>query len=915
MNRQDLFRKLRNWLLVGAACSLFILAAFAQARGGDPAQTREPQAQWGEYGLELCNTAGNTPQQNPRVIALADGGQIIAWEDGRAGFSGVFVQKVDDRGNKLWSGDGIQVNDCPGHGNQSNARLIDDGSGGAIIVWQEYCRGNSDIFAQRFGVRGERLWGEKGVIVCAAEAGQFAPELANDGAGGAIITWHDYRSGSGEDIYVQRLSGLGEPLWPKDGVIVSSAPGTQWYPQIVSDGTGGAVITWSDGRVSSADNNIYAQRLDAAGKMLWPKDGLPVCEAAQNQEKPVMIASPQGVIIAWNDSRNGNIDIYAQKINWSGSVLWDKDGSPVTLAPYNQTNPRLASDGAGGAVAVWTDNQQEESAIYAQKIGADGRMSWVENGRLLARAPAKQENPEIIKMRTADWLVVWEDYRKGFPLLFTQKVTGSGALLWPQSGVVVAPGTGPQEKPSLSLTADGSCYLVWQDRRRGNYDIFAQILGSPDGAPQLAGGGAVFCATPGSVVHQNARLIDAGRGEAIIAFEDARNGFVNIYAQKVGSDGTLLWGKDGLPLARIKADQYNPLLVSDGAGGAIVCWEDRRDPSFPRIFAQRIGGNGAKLWPEGSAPVAKTAGRQSNSAIVSDGAGGAIICWEDERDPLSLKDIYAQRLSPRGDLIWGKNGLAVCKDNGEQSEVALTADGAGGAFFSWTDCRQGERNPDIYAQRLSAGGKPLWRKEGALICGAPDIQRTPQVNRDGEGGVIIAWTDKGGGSYDIYAQRLNSEGKPLWLSDGIPVNQTGRTQQNPLINDDLIIVWEDYRFGNWDIYINALSDQGKLLWGEDGVPIVSLPLTQYAPVIAPWKKQGLLLAWEDYRNGQHYEIFMQKFNFDGKPEWQANGLRVKTTNGARAPRLLPLSSEDSFIMLWEDYTGGGKALYAQKFTL
>jgi hypothetical protein len=911
--------KFQTWLLIFSACLVFSISvlgfwsAFADPREDPPAPTREPIPQWGQYGLEINNTKGNTPQQNPRVIPLADGNQVVVWEDGRAGFSSIFAQKVDNRGNKLWADGGVSL--CREYGNQNNTQLIDDGSGGAIFVWQSYSNGNADILAQRLSSGGELLWGEKAVVVCSAEAGQFAPELTTDGAGGAIITWHDYRSGAGEDVYAQRVSGAGLPLWQPNGIPVSAGTGTQWYPKIAADGAGGAVIAWSDGRVSSADNNIYAQRLDGAGKALWAKDGVPVCEAAQNQEKPALVMTAQGPLLAWNDSRNGNIDIYAQKIKLDGTPLWAKDGVAVTLAPFNQINPQLAADGAGGGIVVWTDNREEESAIYTQKIGSDGKTNWEENGRLLAKSPAKQENPAVIKAKGFDWLVVWEDYRKGYPLLFAQKINSAGVLLWQPNGTPVAPGAGPQEKPSAALTADGSCYLVWEDRRRGNYDIFSQLLGSDQGDPLLAAGGTVVCETIGSVIHQNVSLIDAGRGEIIMAFEDARNGFINIYAQKISSSGTLLWGRDGLPLARVKADQINPSLVSDGAGGALVCWEDLRNPNAPRIFVQRLSGSGARVWEKGSTPVTKIEARQSKPEIIGDGAGGAILCWEDERDALSLKDIFAQRLSPKGELLWGKGGIAVGNENGEQAEAAMIADGAGGAFLAWTDFRRGERNPDVYAQRLTSGGKLLWAKEGVLVCGAPDIQRTPQIKRDGEGGAVVAWTDKGGGSYDIYAQRLNGEGKTLWLTDGIPVNQAGRTQQNPQIDGGQIIVWEDYRLGNWDIFANSISAQGKLTWGEEGVPVVSLPLTQYAPVIASWKDQGLLIAWEDYRNGKQYEIFAQKLNAEGKPDWQVNGVMVKTTNGARAPKLLALPNEAAFVVIWEDYTGGGKALFGQKFQL
>ena len=153
------------------------------------------------------------------------------------------------------------------------------------------------------------------------------------------------------------------------------------------------------------------------------------------------------------------------------------------------------------------------------------------------------------------------------------------------------------------------------------------------------------------------------------------------------------------------------------------------------------------------------------------------------------------------------------------------------------------------------------------------------------------------------------------MTDGVPINQSARTQQEARLSSRQVLVWEDYRYGNWDIFANAFTLQGKPLWGEEGIAVTSLPLTQYAPQIAGWKNEGVLITWEDYRNGKQYEIYTQLLNNEGKPVWQENGLMVKTTNGARSPRLLALPSENAFVVVWEDYTGGGKAIFGQRFIL
>ena len=67
----------------------------------------------------------------------------------------------------------------------------------------------------------------------------------SDGAGGAIVGWHDARAGA-PDVYAQRLDDSGAALWGVDGVAVSTAPDTQRTVAMAGDGAGGAVLAWAD---------------------------------------------------------------------------------------------------------------------------------------------------------------------------------------------------------------------------------------------------------------------------------------------------------------------------------------------------------------------------------------------------------------------------------------------------------------------------------------------------------------------------------------------------------------------------------------------------------------------------------------------------------------------------------------------
>src|SRR3972149_8452640 len=111
----------------------------------------------------------------------------------------------------------------------------------------------------------------------------------------------------------------------------------QRYPQMISDGNGGAIIAWWDDRTT-----VYAQRIDAYGNALWGTDGIPICTVQTGMgvgtaESPQKIISDGagGAIIVWTDGRYGNADIFAQHVDPNGNILWDSIGVPIcTLNGY-----------------------------------------------------------------------------------------------------------------------------------------------------------------------------------------------------------------------------------------------------------------------------------------------------------------------------------------------------------------------------------------------------------------------------------------------------------------------------------------------------------------------------------------------------------------------------------------------------
>jgi hypothetical protein len=147
--------------------------------------------------------------------------------------------------------------------------------------------------------------------------------------------------------------------------------------------------------------------------------------------------------------------------------------------------------------------------------------------------------------------------------------------------------------------------------------------------------------------------------------------------------------------------------------------------------------------------------------IVSDGMGGAIVCWFDDR--AGAAGIYARAVAADGTLRWPTAGTTVCAASGAKSGWIMAEDTAGGAVFAWVDGRSlGTSGKDIYAQRVDRDGVVKWTSNGVVVCNAPLDQDFLTATSDGVGGIIAAWEDPRGttpiDTFYVYAGRISPQG-------------------------------------------------------------------------------------------------------------------------------------------------------------
>ena len=460
---------------------------------------------------------------------------------------------------------------------------------------------------------------------------------------------------------------------------------------------------------------------------------------------------------------------------WSGDPTIN---NPICTHSSYQYDPSMISDGSGGAIIVWEDDRNANADggynydIYAQRIDVNGILKWTVDGIGVCTAAHTQQKPVIASDGSGGAIIAWEDSRltgtaASYFDIYAQRINGNGVAMWTADGVRVT---------TASTVAD---------------------------------------------MHNPAIITSETHG-AIVAWEDLRTGgYRHIYVQKLDpTDGHSIWATDGLNVCTNATQEREVVMISDGSNGAILTWEDFRD-AWRHTYAQRIDNSGTLLWTNDALGVCTTTGEnQYTPTLATDGSGGAIFTYHND-----ALYIYAQRVNLTGGILWATGGVVVTNISGNATYPNIVSDGSNGAIIAWYENRGG--NPtfdDIYAQRVAASdGHSMWTSGGVAVCALAQNQFYARLTTDGSGGAIISWSDyRGGGSLDIYAQRVDpTDGHSLWTANGVAVstpfgdqkftNDPG-TQTNSIVNDPTgtIITWLDQRSGNAHVYVSKLSVAGVM---------------------------------------------------------------------------------------------------------
>uniref|UniRef100_A0A832DGB3 T9SS type A sorting domain-containing protein n=1 Tax=Ignavibacterium album TaxID=591197 RepID=A0A832DGB3_9BACT len=360
---------------------------------------------------------------DPKIQLLKSGDLLVLWKENISPTtSEIFIQKVSNKGLRLWSEYGIQITRL--NKEIKEYTLKTDANGNAIIAFitKDLNSANNSLYIVKLNSSGNILKGPIRLIYSAdikLSDSQIHPlkenlfylnwletkesratlyfgkvEINEDSvqiqkknisrtkenvlsfesslAGNELyVIWYSHEKQKA--IYHQLISPDGKFIWGQEGKLLTTKRGQNSYPQFDISNKN-IFVTWVNDYGN--DRNIYAQLFDLKGNKLWKENGMPVIEYEGDQFGQKVISDNRGnFIIAWIDRRFtkqfGNI--YAQKLNSSGEIQWTESG--IDLGTYSNSEKsylNLVPDEQGGAIAIFKDKREKKSEIFGQKIYSTG---------------------------------------------------------------------------------------------------------------------------------------------------------------------------------------------------------------------------------------------------------------------------------------------------------------------------------------------------------------------------------------------------------------------------------------------------------------------------------------------------------------------------------------------------------------
>ncbi|MBC8487135.1 MAG: T9SS type A sorting domain-containing protein [Bacteroidetes bacterium] len=419
------------------------------------------------------------------------------------------------------------------------------------------------------------------------------------------------------------------------------------------------------------------------------------------------------------------------------------------------------------------------------------------------------------------------------------------------------------------------------------------------------------------------KIVTAESGTSYVSWFSNENSNYNVRLQKLDVYGNKLWADEGLLISDHPAMTWltDWDLAIDQEEYAIVTFQDIRTGNN-NIYAYRISPDGEFIWGEDGLELSNSTAFDVSPKVTVTNAGNAIIAWA------SGDVVILQKISPDGILQWGANGITLSGSN-TFSWPQLLPVGDDDVILKYFEDSGPPYAPTrhVFAQRYDADGNTVWLQT-TVISDAGGISAWTQVFpfiSDGNDGFYIAWHDDRDNNMlaSIFVQYIGSDGQILFADDGIEAsvmpnrNHFYAELALPPGSDDVFVFWNEMDANQNDrgIYGQKISSSGERLWTDNGKSFIEISSTNVYPVAARNSETDMIVIYEEYFNAMDTGIKAMRIDTDGNYVWTEEKITMSSVQSEKLHCVANPFYNNQWISVWGDRRNGNGDIYGQNIQL
>jgi hypothetical protein len=346
----------------------------------------------------------------------------------------------------------------------------------------------------------------------------------------------------------------------------------------------------------------------------------------------------------------------------------------------------------------------------------------------------------------------------------------------------------------------------------------------------------------------------------------------------------------------------------DDNGGFYLTWSDLLDGKVVGLCAQHIDPSGHAAWGDAGLCISAHLASATDWNGLADGRGGLVLFW-DEKD-----GVHAQRFHPENAQGLIGHSLVISTSTALQPDAV--ADAQGGTLLVWREALPSGRDV-LMAQRMDTEGNPIWPKGGLRVSLRQSNQTNPRVIYDNQSGMIVAWRDEANQASELRVQRIDFSANRLWKADGLrvtePVGVSEYPQIAPLGVGAAVVAWNGPANQTNQIFLQKAGPDAAIKWGNKTLASnIPIQYNRWNPVLLGDEQGRTWIGWEDFRNQVNYQIELNHLDQDGKSVWPNGEIAVAPALGEQGKMAMAGDLKKGVWLAWIDSRKATVGLYVQE---